>query len=548
MLRFDAHATRPVRAMALSGATLYFDQGGSGGASTNKLVVAVDSASGRRRSLRVRAHVNPCREEHHEECVATPSVNALAVNGRTLFVVGFFNVVNGANRLDGAAVDVVTGRSLPWAPRANNAISALAVDGDDVFVGGDFTRIGGRRRSHLAVLDQTYGVARPWNPRATAVTDLAVGPRTVFVAANGDAVYDVPEEGLVAYDRRSARRLRWRPAPNGDVSALALFHGRLFAGGDFNGVRSVKRPSLAAINIKTGALERWSPQLRGTLVASHPQVEALASDGRLLFVGGDFEWIDGQKRNYVAAFDLKTRGLVDWNPDADSDVLAFAVSGSTVFAGGYFQEMGSQPHSRLAKIDAVTGHVSADTPNVDGTVLALTLLNDTLYVGGVFDEIDGTERDEIAAIDLSTLALRAWNPGADSPVWALTASASSIYAGGVFETIGGQRRSSFAALDPLSAAVQDEDLRVQPSGDPVAALERYGSTLYLGGDFNEVGGVRTGGVAAFDLTAHVTTAWLPRPDRSVDAIAVSDDAVLVGGDFDWIGGVSQPYFAIFPRR
>ena len=501
-------------------------------------------------SFGIRARVNPCREEEHGDCVGTPFVNALAASGRTLFVAGFFGVVNGAKRLDAAAFDAVTGRPLPWAPSPNNPIRAMVVAGDDVFIGGDFTRIGGRRRAYLAVLDRTRGVAGRWNPRPPApVTGFAVGTHAVFVAeGGGNLVFDIPENGLVAYDRRTARQLRWHPDPNKDVSTIALFRNQLFVGGSFNSMRTTKRPSLAAINVRTGALEPWNPHLRGTLSASHPTVDALASDGQRLFVGGDFDRINGQQRNYIAAFDLDTGQLANWNPGADADVLAFAGSASSVFAGGYFQEMGGQPHSRLAKIDAATGDVTHATPNVDGSVLALELANDSLFVGGVYEEIDGIERHEIAAIDTKTLALRAWDPGADLPVWALAASGPSIYAGGVFERIGERDRIAFAALDPISAAIQDIDLHFEGEAPAVAALELHGSTLYIGGDFDKVAGIRTGGLAAFDLNSHTTTGWLPRPDRSVNAVVASDDAILAGGAFDTIGDVSQPYFALFRHK
>jgi hypothetical protein len=535
---FGARPTHPVTALTLAGATLYFGIAALT-STTNDLVTAVDATSGRRLPFRVRARVNPCRDVHHGDCVATPRVDTLVAHGRTLFVAGFFNVVNGTRRVDAAAFESATGRPLAWSPNPKGSITAMALDQDTIYAAGFFTRIGGRRRAHLAALDLTEGKARPWSAHAArAVIALAVDARAVYAAVD---TYEIPENGLAAYDRRTGRRLKWRPAPNGFVATLARYGRRIFVGGSFTGFRSAQRPGLAAINLRTGALEPWSPHVAGRYDPPHPTIDALATDGLRLFVGGEFAHIDGVRRNNLAAFDLPQRSLASWNPGADSDVLALAASGGSVFAGGYFRELGGTPHSRLGKIDASTGAVAPRVTDLDDSVLALSIAGGTLYVGGVFDEANGVPRGKGCAVDAQTMIPLPWDPKADYPVWALAAASGTVYAGGVFTEIGGIERSALAALDPVTASVQEPDLRV---ADTVGALALHGSTLYAGGDFTRP----TRNLAAFDLGSHTLVSWRPEPDGEVHAIVANDDAVLVGGDFSRIGGVVRPNFAIFRRE
>jgi len=540
-------STSPVSALALAGSSLYVAN-----AST---VAAYDAATGQLRPWRIRIRVDPCRFQAHGDCVAEPEVRALAVSGRTVFIVGFFNVVNGALRRDAAAVDRATGRPLPWAPRPNRSINAIALAGGIAYVGGDFTRVGGSSRTHLAALEMGRGRAISWNPRDRAsIERLVVTSRAVFVVRSSGR----PEDRLAAYERATAKRLPWRPAPNGEVLALARYGNRIYAGGTFTGLRSAERLGLAALDLKSGALENWNPRMIGSIDPKQPTVEAIETDGRRLYVGGDFVRAAGQRRNNLAAFDLRNGALTDWNPNADGTVNALLVAGSTVFAAGEFQHVDGATHGRVAKLDEGGNAIpfAADISSV-GFVLALARSGNTLYVGGRFETANGTDRNNACAFDTTTGALLAWDPDPDSVVWTLAVSDSTVYAGGVFTEIGGKSRMSIAGLDPITGEAQGWNLRMRGSAilgsgasAVVSSLVLSGSTLYIGGNFNSLAGLRRQDLAAFDLDAGRPTAWAPKPedpgfDQDMAAIVPAVDAVLVGGTFLSMGGLPQAHFALF---
>jgi hypothetical protein len=537
-------AERPVTALAVADSTLY--------AATASAIGAYDVSTGRRRHWQVRLKIDPCREHGHGDCVAAPQVRALAVSGEAVFIGGFFNQVNGAHRRDGAAVDRLTARPLPWAPQPNNPINAVGIAGRAVYVGGSFTRVGRVQRMHLAALDMREGRALAWKPREASVIErLVVGTHAVYVVRTSLR----PEEYLAAYQRATGKRLPWRPAPNHWVLALAVSRDGVYVGGAFTGLRSAERRGLAALNLQTRTLEAWNPKLVGSY-RPRPDVNALQTDGQRLYVGGEFVEAGGQRRNNLAAFDLRDGSLTTWNPDADGDVSALVVAGATVFASGSFQHVNGAPHDGIAKLDQ-SGTTMPFAANVGG-VLALTRSGDTLYVaGGCDDTANRIERNRGCALNTTTGALLPWNPDADSVVWTLAVSDSAVYAGGVFTEIGRKSRTAVAVLDPVTGDALEWDLHARGNANLgsgasalVSSLVLHGSTLYVGGDFETLGGFPRDDLAAFDVDTRAPTRWAPALtggpfDQAIGAIVPADDGVLVGGTFLAVGGRPQAYIAFF---
>ena len=92
-------------------------------------------------------------------------VRALALTGSTLYLGGQFQNINGAlaallkPRNNLAAVDATTGLGLPWDPNADGRVNALAFGGDTVFAGGEFATVNGSTsRLRLAAFDVQTGI------------------------------------------------------------------------------------------------------------------------------------------------------------------------------------------------------------------------------------------------------------------------------------------------------------------------------------------------------------------------------------------------------
>src|SRR4029077_3884225 len=100
-------------------------------------------------------------------------------------------------------------------------------------------------------------------------------------------------------------------------------------------------------------------------------------------------------------------------------------------------------------LDTTSGIATDWRANTDGPVSALAMSGGALYVGGAFTRIAGQQRFNIAAIDVASGSPTSWNPnpgGVDTPpVTALAVSGSTIYVGGYFNSMGGQPRNYVAA-------------------------------------------------------------------------------------------------------
>ena len=203
------------------------------------------------------------------------------------------------------------------------------------------------------------------------------------------------------------------------VKSLAVGPGNvLYVGGAFS--------SLA---MRTGHWVRFDAS--GVRDAAWPEVDgpvrAAVSDGAGgWFIGGAFAHVAGQRRAGLAH--VGPGGELDpiWSPDVDGPRIgtrdmagsrALSVVGDTVYVGGEFEEIDGQPRSDLAAVDAVTRpRASVGSGRLDGSMVsALAAAAGKIFVAGEFTRVGSARREHLAAFDAATGALAAWNPGSDRP-------------------------------------------------------------------------------------------------------------------------------------
>jgi trimeric autotransporter adhesin len=507
---------------------------------------------------------------------ANGRVVALALSGTDLYVGGDFdgpNSIGGQDRKRIAKLSTSgTGAADPaWQADANGTVHALAVSGPDVFAGGDFSSshsIGGQDRDFVAKLAASDGtVDATWDTGATqAVRALAVSGSSLFV---GGAFHSIGGKqrffvGKVSTTGAGDADPNWNPNANSFVLALAVSGNDVYAGGSFSsaGAANVEREHIARLNADGTLDPTWNPDANGF-------VDALAVSGTDLYVGGNFAGggsIGGQDRDYIAKLATTGTGAADptWNPTADDRVLALAVSGTNLFAGGNFAGAGSiggQDRNHIAKL-TTTGTGAADAtwnPNANGPVNALAVSGNDLYAGGSFDgsgSIGGQDRNRIAKLSTTGAGAAdpAWNPNANFFVLALAVSGTDLYAGGLFagaNSIGGQDRDRIAKLSTTGTGAADPAWNPDANA-PVRALAVSGNELYVGGDFS--GSRSIGGQDRIHLARLTTTgtgvadpSWGPSANGAVDALAVSDRWLAVGGHFVTVGPLSTNGIALFGR-
>jgi dipeptidyl aminopeptidase/acylaminoacyl peptidase len=240
------------------------------------------------------------------------AVRAIAVRGAKVYIGGKFAAVNGQPRARLALVDAGTGSLDPsWASSANDWVRTLgfSADGTRLYAGGQFTSVNGTSRPYLASLNPTTGVpdgawSQPTAPNGP-VFDLQESAGRLYAAEGG------PGGALTSYDPATGKRV-WRKGADGDVQALTVLGGKVYAGGHFVKFAGYDRQKFAAVNATTGATgQGWAPSASGADCSSvwtpDPCIDwvwALEADPStgLLYAGGDFRQVSGAAHAGFAQF------------------------------------------------------------------------------------------------------------------------------------------------------------------------------------------------------------------------------------------------------
>jgi len=336
---------------------------------------------------------------------------------------------------------------------------------------------------------------------------LAVASAFLLVGAGARATADY-KSGLFVASASTARLLPGvpafhKPSAGDDLNVDAVVSdgkGGWYVGGDFTEVDAT--PCMNLVHVRLG--QSITP---ASCFATNGTVLALALQGRKLFIGGLFTEIRAHKRNYLAAVDVTNDSLSSW--DAHLAHRRVAVHGG--FQGPYVQAIAVSPR--------------------------------VVYVGGQLLGQAGALRD-VPAFDVVTAR--------PAPGWRsvqLSTPKTRPYAEIAALALSGHRLVVAAAY-PSATVESDADTgrilaRAQPihSGDGngpfIDALAATGSTVYIAGEFTQIGNVRRSAVAALDPRTMRPTGWHAHiPGRStsgfgstISAIVVQRGRVYVAGDF-----------------
>jgi hypothetical protein len=344
--------------------------------------------------------------------------------------------------------------------------------------------------------------------------------------------------------------------------------------------------------------------------------------GNTAYLGGDFTALipsgggTAVTRNHAAAVDMTTGNLLPWDPNVNGSVHALYASGGDIYLGGTFTTVGGATHTNMAEVDGTTGAVIsafANTTKPNKMVRAFVVVNGNLYIGGSFTK----PRAYLAEVNATSNVYNpTWAPVVDGEVHALAAdmSGSRIVEGGFQNNLNGASAIAIGAVDPTTGATvpfayQGPPTFIPPPGFPyrpfqslafaqdgntlfVAASGNGGTALsinmedgtlnyqegfngnvvgigvadgmlYMGGHFSEYCGPIMGnnffcaglpGSAARDkltavdeATGQVLSPWNPAVNTplGIEALDAGGTSLAIGGEFTKAGGVAQQHFARF---
>ena len=431
----------------------------------------------------------------------------------------------------------------------NGEVDAITTLAGRVYIGGTFTYVGpftgpGATLSRSASARVLGSVALQGVVR-TVVSDGSGG-----YFAGGDLYStDVPGTQLLVVHVSASGLIERRGTleGEGEVDGLARSGNTLYIGGEFSSLAAQQRNNLAAMNISTGRLTVWNPNVLETATSDEADVDSLILAGQTVYAGGTFSEVAGRDRLDLVAFSARTGRVLAWNPDVGGEVYAMARSGSTIYIGGESFNCGGRFWSGLEALSIKTGRcLTRFNPNPDGEIDALATGHGVVYAGGAFSHIGGKQRQIIASLDPVTGVATGWNPapkpggnnGGD--VDALVVTQSTVYAGGDFSVMGGRDRDALAAVSARTARATEWS---PAADDTVQALAVSESTIYVGGIFDSAGGFARQRLAAFDTGSGAITGWNPGADRAVNALTATGSTIFAGGRFTRIGGRARQHLA-----
>jgi uncharacterized delta-60 repeat protein len=240
------------------------------------------------------------------------------------------------------------------------------------------------------------------------------------------------------------------------VSSLAVqANGKILVGGGFNTLGGQTRNYIGRLNADGTLDTTFNPG------ASY-EVSSLAvqADGKIL-VGGGFTTLSGQTRNYIGR--LNAGGTLDstFNPGADSSVYSLAVQADgKILVGGDFYTLGGQTRNYLGRLNADGTLDSIFNPGMDSGVSSLAVQADgKILVGGGFTTLGGQTRTYLGLLNADGTLDTTFNPGAtggSNPfVYSLAVQTDGkILVGGQFTTLGGQSRTNIGRLNASDPATQ----------------------------------------------------------------------------------------------
>jgi hypothetical protein len=305
---------------------------------------------------------------------------------------------------------------------------------------------------------------------------------------------------------------------NGEIWDIAAIGNVVYVAGSFTsytkGTTTIQANGLAAWNSDTGALlPNFKPVIAGGIVNA---VET-SPDGTKLFIGGTFKTVNGIAVSKVAELSPTTGAPIStfkFTGATNNPVTALATTNSTLYVGGMFTKLNGANESGLAAVSTATGAIDTtfNLPlsggigvNGELTVQQLKLTHDEtkLIVIHTGRQIAGQTRLGVGIIATATKTLLPWR----TELWDNNLAA-----------VGGVTRIYAGDVSP------DDSYFVVTAGS--------------GGDFPPISDVAVKfPVAGAD---NVQPLWVSRHFDSVYSVAITEDAIYLGGHFQWQPSPTAP--------
>jgi len=430
----------------------------------------------------------------------------------------------------------------------NSGLRTLAVDAQGrTYLAGAFAYVNGQRRDGLARLASDGSLDAGWKP----ATNSTVGALAIDEAGGwlyiGGAFVNVDQ---AAHLRIARVRLSdggvdasWSPVVTSTGSgvgrmALAPDGGSLVVLGDFTAVNGTPRAGIARLDTATASLDAaWSPAVVGSAI------ESISIDPAFVTLAGQPSCCDGRA---IARVSVAGSGAFDgtWTPKPDGPVHALLRDAShEAIAFGAFGAIGGEPALALAALTNAGGpdHTWPDVERAGSVSVTATETSGGVLMAGDFRKADQAYRNGLmrlradATLDPDFIPPR-FEGGGEACILALASDpqTGAVYAGGTFTQVGGMPRAQSARLDGLDGALDPTWAPAISFGAQAASVQAIAVTddaVFLGGRFNQVGGFPHANVTRVLTSGSADPFFGGATNGEVKRIVSADDSVYIAGDF-----------------
>ena len=327
---------------------------------------------------------------------------------------------------------------------------------------------------------------------------------------------------------------------NGEIWDIEVMPNlnRVFIAGSFTSAANsvaptttVNQPYLLSYNYQTGLIDT---QFRPTFGGGGVNAVEASPDGTKLFVGGSFNTVNGVTEQKVASLNLTTGAPLStfkFSNVTNNQVTALATTNSTLYVGGKFTRVNGVVKSALAAVNTASGAVDTSFSNditggigVNGALsvsqLKVTHDNSKLLVVHTGRQIAGQDRYGMGIINISG------SPDLGTADKTLYPWRSTLWDDNLAR-VGGVTRIYAGDIAP------DDSYFVVSSGS--------------GGDAPPISDV----AIRYPLTdasltnSNVQYDWIDRNFDSTYSVAITENAVYIGGHFGFVdytpGTPTSPY-------
>jgi hypothetical protein len=327
------------------------------------------------------------------------------VDSTTIFAGGDFRNVGAYPALRGALIET-SGTVHNWNPLINKpVISSMGSLDGKLYAGGEFFAMNGVERTNFYAVNLMTGALDTWSPRFNyPVNVLHLSGDTLYVAGIFTIVDQQQRTNVAAFDCNTQQLTSFNPGVIGIVRTFAVDSDKVYMGGNFNFAGGQYRDNIARVDKFNSAADSWNPGCNGTVNS------ILLSDNHV-YVAGYYPMISGESRNNLSRLH-KSSGDADlnWICDTDEGIYHAEFVDRSLIIGGWFTTVNGSAMKDLAYVDTATHTSRSFGVQTNGFVRTFTRYENDYYFSGNYTLVNNNTYRNLCVYDTTNAATDVWNP------------------------------------------------------------------------------------------------------------------------------------------